>query len=217
VQITQLSGTQEPLSYSISKEIKQKIICGELKPGERIVESKIAKEFGVSQTPVREAIRELVTCGFLDQKKYSGTYVKKITVDEIRRTYVVRGELESLGARLFLENMTNEKLKELNSILLKLEHSAKERDIDAYLRFDTEFHDYIIKGSENSMLIRLWPQIGIQDWMFISTSIMKERLDYLALRHRLIYEAILAKDEAAVRDAIHQHLDELIESLKDYT
>lgn len=215
MQNADLTVKQEPLSYAISKEIKAMIVRGELKPGERIVESKLAKEFGVSQTPVREALRELSACGFLDQKKYSGTYVKKITTEEIKKTYIVRGELESLGARLFIEETNDSKIRGLHEILKALEDAAQERDLDEYLKRDTEFHNFIIKESKNDMLIRLWPQIGIQTWMFVSTSMMIDHLDYLALRHRLIYEALKAKDADAADEAVHQHLDELVESLKE--
>ena len=72
------------LHEEVSQYIKETILTGELKPGDRIVESRLAQELGVSQAPVREALRELEFRGLVEQKPFSGTYVKQVTVKEIR-------------------------------------------------------------------------------------------------------------------------------------
>ena len=93
------------LHEEVSQYIKETILTGELKPGDRIVESRLAQELGVSQAPVREALRELEFSGLVEQKPFSGTYVKQVTVKEIRQFYEVRAALERLGAECAAQRM----------------------------------------------------------------------------------------------------------------
>lgn len=101
------------------------ILTGELKPGDRIVESRLAQELGVSQAPVREALRELEFSGLVEQKPFSGTYVKQVTVKEIRQFYEVRAALERLGAECAAQRMNKEQYQELAMTMFSMEEAAR--------------------------------------------------------------------------------------------
>jgi DNA-binding GntR family transcriptional regulator len=85
------------LSERVKEYIVEAVLNGEMKPGDRIVESSLARHLGVSQAPVREAIRDLVLLGFLESEPYKGTSVRSFTAEELWETYTVRAALESWG------------------------------------------------------------------------------------------------------------------------
>ena len=93
------------LSDQIKEYIVNAILSGKFQPGERIVESALARQLGISQAPVREAIRDLVLMGFLESEPYKGTSVRSFTSDDLWEVYTVRAALESLAARLTAQRM----------------------------------------------------------------------------------------------------------------
>ena len=177
----------------MSQYIKETILTGELKPGDRIVESRLAQELGVSQAPVREALRELEFSGLVEQKPFSGTYVKQVTVKEIRQFYEVRAALERLGAECAAQRMTKEQ----------------------YIKCDARFHDQIVAAANNDLLSRLWEQCNIRSWLHVGTSLTGRDLPELASRHRRIFEALRSKDLEQLRAAIDAHLNDLLKMMEE--
>ena len=116
----------------IGNAIRDAIASGDLKPGDRIVETQWAKDLGVSQSPVREAIRELEMMGLVENIPYQGSIVRKITVQDLKDAYRVRMYLEVLGIQSAVEEAKEEDLEELNEILLNMEAAAQEEALNSY-------------------------------------------------------------------------------------
>lgn len=204
------------LHEEISQYIKEAILTGELKPGDRIVETRLAQELGVSQAPVREAIRELEFSGLVEQKPFSGTYVKQITVQEMRQFYEVRGALEKLGAECAVQRMSEEQYQALAMTIFSMEEAAREHDIQEYIKCDALFHDQIVEAANNDLLSRLWEQCNIRSWLHVGTSLTRRELPELASRHRKIFEALRSKDLEQLRAAIDGHLSDLLEMMEEH-
>jgi Transcriptional regulators len=195
----------------ICEYIKESILSGELKPGDRIVETRCAKELGVSQSPVREAIRELELIGLVENRPFQGCYVKKHTIKDVRDSYKVRISLETLGMMYAVEIVTDEQLKEIFDVMKEMENAAENHEFDQYIKLDALFHQKIIEISQNKMLLRLWNQCYIREWTHIATKKLSDKgLDHLALRHESIYEALAERDEKKALKAVVSHLEELI-------
>jgi DNA-binding GntR family transcriptional regulator len=195
--------------------IKESILTGELNPGDRIVETRWAKEFGVSQSPVREAIRELEVIGLVENRPFQGCYVKEHTMKDVKDSYKVRISLETLGMKSAVESATDEELKELYGVMKEMETAAENHEFDTYIKLDTLFHQKIVEASKNIMLLRLWSQCYIREWTYIGTKRLLERgLENLAVRHEAIYNALAERDEKKALKAVTDHLEELIEAME---
>lgn len=196
--------------------IKESILSGELKPGDRIVETRCAKELGVSQSPVREAIRELEMIGLVENIPFQGCYVKGHTAKDVRDSYKVRLSLETLGMKYAVECITEEQLKEIFEVMKEMEAAAENHEFDLYIKLDALFHQKIIEVSRNKMLLRLWSQCYVREWTYISTKKLSDKgLKNLAVRHEAIYEALAARNEKKALKAVTSHLEELIVAMEE--
>lgn len=214
-------GVRKPLKKrslfrdEISDYIKEAILSGELKPGDRIVETRWARELGVSQSPVREAIRELEMIGLVENRPFQGCFVRELTVKDVKDSYRVRMSLETLGMQDAVASITDEQLQEIYNVMKEMETAAENHDFDLYIKLDTLFHQKIIEVSKNATLLRLWSQCYIREWTHIGTKKLSDRsLEHLANRHEAIYDALAARDEKTAVQAVVTHLEELIEEME---
>lgn len=211
----------EQKKYQISKrplyrdEIKEAlmkaIVSGQLAPGERIVETRWAKEFGVSQSPIREALRELELIGLVETIPYKGCIVRKITHKDLIDTFKVRIALESMAIEEAMGNGVDKTLERMQDKLKFMLKYAAEGDVKGFTEYDVQFHEAFVESSENELLKRLWRQCYVRDNTMLSTVITNESLLELGRRHELICEAIQSGDVNRAKAEIKMHFDMLIE------
>lgn len=202
-----------PLRVGVTQQIRESIINNELKPGDRIVETKIAKQLGVSQSPVREAIRELELMGLIENKPFRGCYVKKLSKKDIKDAYKVRAHLEMLAALEAAENITDQQLNEMESLIIKMRTTAGAGKVKEFVELDISFHRMIIHIADNSLLEKMWDMVNLAQWTFITTKISKRSLPELADRHEQIYESLKKRDSEGASKCIKSHIEELGEDV----
>jgi len=139
------------LKEEVSAQLKEAILCGRLQPGERVVESLWAHEFGVAQASVREAINILIAEGFLEKAAGRSARVTKYTAEHVARIYQVRGALEGLAAQLAAESGAD--LSSLESALARMEAAAHRNDVKELVESDLAFHLALASASGNAVLI----------------------------------------------------------------
>ena len=130
------------------------ILHGELSAGERIVEGKIAQQLGVAQSTVREALQQLEHHGLVTKHDNRGTFVSRLTTEDIEGIYTVRRELEPLAASLARERLTAEHLEELANLVEQMRVAGEAGDFVKLLKTDIEFHRLIWKVSGNKWIER---------------------------------------------------------------
>lgn len=199
----------------IKNSIKQAIVTGELQPGDRIVETRWAKELGVSQSPVREAIRELEMIGLVENIPYQGSFVRKVTKKDMKDSYKVRMHLEMLGIEDAVNIITDEEIEEVYRTLKEMETAAEEQDFDLYVQKDVLFHQKIMEISQNTFLLRFWKQsnMQLQGLVYFGTWYSGQTLKELSTRHDDLYVAIKTKDIKRGKVAVRRHYEELIREL----
>ena len=144
------------LSGYIVQALEDRIIKGELKPGQRIIEKELCEMYGVSITPVREALRVLENQGFISHEPRKGASVAKITVEEAEDIYRINAYLESLAIYLAVRNQDSGVLEELKKIHAKMVNLQKANKItDAYKKLHMKFHETIVCASKNKKLIQM--------------------------------------------------------------
>jgi len=186
------------------------ILNRQYKEGDRIVETRIAQQLGVSQGAVREALRELEWLGFLETKPYSGTYVKELSVDDLLEIYPVRAALEALGARLATPHFSKEELDNLQKIVDDMVAVSEAGDSHRMVELNYDFHQAIIEKAGNSILIHAWRMFQFSYWTSLSTAKLSGDLVYLASRHYLIIDALRSGNPERAAQASSDHIMELV-------
>jgi len=197
------------LSDRVKEYIVEAVLSGELKPGDRIVESSMARDLGVSQAPVREAIRDLVLLGFLENEPYKGTSVRSFTYEELWETYTVRAALESLAARLAASHLTNDDADRLQGILDEMMEAARQQDRDRLVQLDNRFHETILKISRNKTLHQLWKSLQFGTWSIVTYRKSSYDPAYLAARHGELLDALKAGDPEKAAHAMQHHIEDM--------
>lgn len=199
------------LRDQIREYLVDAILNGEYNAGDRIVETRVAQQLGVSQGAVREAIRELEWMGFLETQPYSGTYVKDLSVADLQEIYPVRAALEALGARLAAPRLTEEQLQELEVLIDGMLAVGEQGDTRRMSELNFTFHRKIIEASGNSALIRSWSMFQFSYWTTVSTAELYHDLIFLAHRHDPVIKALRSRDPDRAAEAMHGHIIELVD------
>lgn len=199
----------------IRTAIRDAIFSGKLKPGDRIIETYWAKEMGVSQGPVREAIRDLEAQGLVETVPFKGSRVRSLTEKDVRDNYSVRICLESKSIRDAITMLTDDQLTaltdRLKEILEDMDACAKRGDLLNFTECDTAFHRAIIDATENQVLLRLWEQCNMRNWFAVSALTNVESLQQLQSEHQHICQAICAKNMEEATTTLEHHLTELMD------
>jgi len=139
--------------------LENDIVSGRLKPNQRLDEREIALRFGVSRTPVREALNRLATTGILDSRRNQGMFVAAITLPEMLQMYEVLSELEGLCARLAARRMTREERRVLLGVQSKGDAAARAGKPNDYAGQNLRFHEAIYDGTHNPHLAAMIRQL----------------------------------------------------------
>ncbi len=185
----------KPLREVVFEHLRNSILDGSLKPGERLMELQLAEQLGVSRTPIREAIRKLELEGLVEMIARKGAYVADLSIKDILDALEVRMNLEGLAANLASQRMDEEDIGELKDILKEFEDSIGSTDKEKMIELDDLFHSKIVQGSRNSKLIQIVHglQEQLQRFRVIYFTEYNEHKDLLKY-HQAILNAIINKD-----------------------
>jgi DNA-binding GntR family transcriptional regulator len=206
VPVTEAPFIRANLRAQIKDVILQRIVAGEYPPGARLVETRIAQELGVSQAPVREALRDLEQLGCIVHEPFRGCSVRAFSAEELLEAFPVRAALEALAARLAAERIGEPELLRLAELLETMRDAARRGDAHDQSQANASFHALIVRAARNATLERQWTLLEPFSRTFLTVS--KSDVDLLALseRHVPILEALRGRDGDAAADAMHRHL-----------
>lgn len=196
--------SKKTLQNHVCQYIRSRIVNGTYKPNERLVETKIAKELGVSQGPVREALQELKIMGLVYKKAYYGSYVASFSKEEVIGNFKLRTLLETFAIREAIKKMGEPEIKEMEAILDKLLEAKEGLDIEASSNLDIEFHSAFVKGANIPALYRAWEISRIAQWTYITLS-NKETFEIIPQSHLVLLNCIKEKNEEKAVVEIENH------------
>jgi len=150
----------QTLREKILETIREAILKGDLKPGEKVAEPELAERFGISRTPIREAFRQLESEGYLTVVPRKGAVVAALSERDVQEYYAVKSILEGYAAELAAKNLSDKELAKLEAINDRLKKLAKEGDVKNFYKVHHEFHDTFLKAADNSKLYELIVQLG---------------------------------------------------------
>ncbi len=196
-----------PLRDVVFKTLRQSILTGELKPGERLMEIHLAEKLGVSRTPIREAIRQLELEGLVVMLPRRGAQVAHITEKSMSDVLEVRLALDELAVKLACERITDEEIERLREACLKFEEAVDSADIRNITSADVAFHDIIFIASRNNRLMQMMNNLAEQMYRYRFEYIKDDSgWQSLITEHRMITDAIAMRDPELSARAIHVHI-----------
>ena len=193
------------LSDQVKDVLLKAILTGHYPPGSRIVETRVARDLGVSQAPVREALRDLEALGVVEATAFKGSRVRRPDRAELAEAYGIRAELESLAARLALPHLGDTDVADLQTLLDEAMAAATAGDRQAQVRLDTSFHGRIVDASANATLRRVWRFLEPVSRTWITLVAHAMDADELANLHQPIIDGLARHDTDAATAAIRRH------------
>ena len=197
-----------PLRDVVFNTLRQAILTGDLKPGERLMEIHLANRLGVSRTPIREAIRKLELEGLVTMIPRRGAEVAQITEKSMNDVLEVRRALDALCVELACDRISEEEVKSLQAACDYFERAVRGKDAKKIAQADVELHDIIVKATGNARLIQLVNNLSEQMYRY-RYEYIKDASQHgrLIEEHRVIYESIVRKDKVTATQAAKVHID----------
>jgi len=205
----------ETLAMKITRVIREAIIKGEFKSGERLIQDDLAKKLGVSRMPLREALKQLEVEGYLVLEPHKGAIVKSLSINEIQEIYFLRSKLEPIAMKEKFKHFSEEDINELENLS---EEMLKVKAINDYIKLNIRFHSILISdcqwGRLNKMISALWVGFPQQ-----TPRLLVEQIEESKKEHLLIVEALKNSDIEFACGILEQHIiragKDVIENLKN--
>jgi DNA-binding GntR family transcriptional regulator len=193
--------TRLTLAQQVRDMLVVGIVSGELQPGERLVETRIAARYGTSQAPVREALRELEAMRMVETRPRRGTFVRHFVQQTLRESYVVRAALEETATRLAMLSGTMP-VAALRDEVKAMRAAARAADDDAAAKASVAFHRLIIEAAHNELLRLSWEALQIEARTAVTMVAAEVKLKDIVRDHAGLLRSIEAGDlETACRHA----------------
>lgn len=206
---------RDTLHLKVCNVIREAIIRGDFKQGERLKQSDLAEKMGVSRMPIREAFRKLESEGLIIMEPHKGAVVKSISIEDIKEIYALRSELEKMAVHQSVNLLTEEDIKQLSFLVSEMENA---NDADTFVQYNIDFHRLLVKRCKwerlNSFIGTLWNGLPQQ-----TPHLLTGQIETSNTEHRKILEAVINKDNETAANLVSEHIyrtgEKLIESLKN--
>ncbi|GFN23250.1 GntR family transcriptional regulator [Thermanaeromonas sp. C210] len=198
----------QPVRREVYHILREAILTGKFQPGERMVERHLARQLGVSRTPVREAIRKLELEGLVEHVPRRGVVVARISKREAWEIYNIRAVLEGLAARLAAENITARQLERLEELVKAMEEARAGRDMELLQKLHSEYNLLIYRAAESPRLEQMITNLAEYIVGFTKVGYaVPGRMATATREHREILEALKARDADRAEKLARQHIE----------
>jgi len=200
----------------IRESLADEIARGTLSPGVALDEVGLAQRFGVSRTPIREAIRQLEAIGFAEARPRRGAVVATITKERLHEMFAVMSELEAVCAKLSAQQMTNAQKEALQAVHDESRRAADAGDIAGYAALNISFHETIYSGTNNTFMMELADSVRNRVAPYRRAQFWNAgRVSLSYSEHDAVVQAILRGDGDTAYHAMHDHVDIVSDAVDD--
>lgn len=205
-----------PLRDVVFQTLREAILKGELKPGERLMEIQLADKLGVSRTPIREAIHMLEQEGLVVTMPRKGAEVAKMTLKDMEDVLEIREALDELAVQLACQRITEEQLLLLEERKQAFEHGLKSGNVKLIAEADVNFHDVIYEATGNPKLMNLLSNLREQIYRYrVEYLKAVENYPILIEEHEKIYKSLSERYEQEAMLAIREHVRNQATAVKE--
>jgi len=202
------------LRKDIANKIRAAIFSGRLAPGDKILETYWAKELGVSQGPVREAIRDLDSIGLVETIPFKGSRVKKMSDKYVVDNYNVRMWLEVKSVKDAIYLLADEDLmtlcKKLDEVLREMCNCAQIGNLSSFSSCDATFHRLVIEATSNEVLLNTWSRCNVRNWFLYAPLKKSQNLIMLYDKHQQLKEALALRNTQAAISIIEDGISSIM-------
>jgi DNA-binding GntR family transcriptional regulator len=207
--VTEKAGLRESkkenLAEEVLKKLQEAIISGELRPNERLVEKQLSQQYGVSRTPVHDAIVRLQLMGQVTLLDDGKAVVTEFSQRHMRDLFEIREALETMVVKLDCERADNEQLKQARRFLDLAAEAAARNDLEAFGKYNTGFHNILLESCENKKLISMVKTVRDQYYLGkLLRVISAEELRRIIRLHYEVIDAILARNEDKAQKSLRK-------------
>lgn len=198
----------------VAHRLREAILLGQLKPGDKLDQNEIAELFGVSRSPVREALRTLAAEGLVDVIPHRGAAVAELSVDELEEIFLIRSTLEGMAARLAALSMNDGEIAELEMILQEIDRIS---DLDSWLELNRRFHHTLYEAAGRPRLFSLVENLRNTTAPYVRQFISSaEHIETAQASHRRILKACAAADGARAETETKRHMEAVGEGVLEH-
>lgn len=184
------------------------LFSSELPMGTQLDERELSAKLGVSRTPLREAISKLAREGLVEYAPYRGNFVKEWDAKQVEDLYIVRKSLEVLAIQLAIPKLSNEDIENIHHILEQAEQSLQDNDLLAFGQYDSQFHEFIVRKTNNETLIRSIERLSLQIQMVRTIANRDPDVVYRTSSERpRILEALKNRDVESATQLMAEHIE----------
>lgn len=195
--------------------IREAILSGELKPGERLLQGELAERLDVSPTPIREALRELEAEGILDHSPHKGVRVAEVKPEDVREIYLIRGVLEALATRLAVPRFDSSTIQRLDALQAQIEAYIEEGQLRELRKLNYELHMLIYQVAGLSELLRIIRSLWSK-FPWDTLHVLPGRAAESAEEHRELIRAIKGGDAQLAGQRMQAHIENGSRALIEY-
>lgn len=197
--------------------LRDMIVEGQLKPGEKVPERALCESFGVSRTPMREALKVLATDGLVVLQTNRGAWVSELTLEELEEVFPVMGALEALAGRLACDRMTDARLARIETLHARMLAHFEDRDRAAYFATNEKIHAAILDAAENPTLTTQYLALSARIRRARYVANMSEaRWHQAVAEHEEILAALKARDGDHLSEVLTRHLENKFQTVSEW-
>jgi DNA-binding GntR family transcriptional regulator len=190
----------------VFETLRDEVLSGKLKPGDSLNTLVLSKRLGVSRTPIREALNRLISIGLAESMPYRGSFVRKLSVEQIVEVYYIRAALAGVCARLATKRITEEQKRNLIELCEEMEKEKPGEDLKEMLQRNFEFHNIIFKAAHSPRIESLALQYYRQSEQLRALSLeLPGRFEEACREHRCILQAIIDGDKDGAEQSSREH------------
>jgi len=211
----EMSESARPLSMELAGKLRVEILTEHIRPGEKLTELAISESYGVSRTPVREALKNLESEGLIEMIPNRGAFVVGLSAEDVKDLYVLRMQGEVLAVRWAIERRTKAEMEEIEESLDFMRFYTERGDAKRMRSINAGFHRRIASASHNRILIDNLTRI--QDYIRYSTHVLPYRetdLNAIFKEHRSVFSALKSNDPEAGAIAMKKHVENSMKRAK---
>jgi DNA-binding GntR family transcriptional regulator len=206
--ITSQAITRTSLHHELVGRLQALIINSDLEPGSKVPEKLLCDQFGVSRTPLREALKVLASDGLVRLEPNRGAWVTRVTIEEVEEVFPVLGALEALSGELACQNITDTEIDAVRELHAQMLQSYKDRDLDAYFSINQKIHRAILLAARNSTLTSSCQALSLrmQRARYLA-NMTQGRWQEAVQEHERILEFLIARDGPNLARTLMGHMN----------
>ena len=211
------SSDGSTLHGDLVANIRELIVEGDLEPGAKVPERILSERYGVSRTPLREALKTLASEGLLELLPHRGARVARLTAEDVDQMFPIMGALEALSGELACQNLTEEQFAEIQALHYQMVLHHTRRELKPYFQVNQEIHEKILSASANQLLLHMYQTLSgrIRRARYVA-NMSSERWSQAVKEHEEMLNALAARDGTALADVLKRHLRNKCETVKSH-